>query len=447
MSYTVSRPDLTKSKLPSDVPLAHFYPAQAAAQSQQAQSQATHQVRTSRSMVNPAHPQIPAPSYFEVAPFVFETSPLPTPVGSGPGSTMPGTPTPLPASLRPLPRRRQSMPSIKATPPAYTPSNTHQSPSRPSFLSRLSTSFPGTEPLPPYSNAIFLVATLPRKVEFTAPGVVSRDRKWRRVTCILEGTKFAVHRPRRESVGAKLWDAWEGVVGAADVEGTGEGVVEGTAEAAIRRNRRERERETREWEGVMRKCEEEMRLRREGVRALQRDVEEGEQREEEGAGESVMVSVSASNFSLMRASESAESTSSQSQTHSRTRSQTFGSASQASATTSASSIRSHSSQRSSLSEASSHSHPHSSSSTPTSPHLSSFAGPLPAAADLIREYTLQHAESGLAVDYKKRKNVIRVRMEGEQFLIQARDTDEVVEWIEVNFFLFLGSQISTFLSF
>lgn len=324
------------------------------------------------------------------------------------------------------------MPSIKATPPAYTPSsNTHQSHSRPPFLSRLSTSLPGTEPLPAYSNAIFLVATLPRKVEFTAPGVVSRDRKWRRVTCILEGTKFAVYRPRRESVGAKLWDAWEGVVGAGDAEGTGEGVVEGSAEAVIRRNRREREKETREWEGVMRKCEEEMRLRREGVRALQRDAEEGEQREEEEGGESVMVSVSGSSFSLMRVSESAESTaSSQSHTHSRTRSQTSGSTSQASATTSASSIRSHSSQRSSLSEASSHSHPHSSSSTPTSPHLPSFAGPLPAAADIVREYTLQHAESGLAVDYKKRKNVIRVRMEGEQFLIQARDTDEVVEWIE-----------------
>ena len=51
--------------------------------------------------------------------------------------------------------------------------------------------------------------------------------------------------------------------------------------------------------------------------------------------------------------------------------------------------------------------------------------------DLLRQYTLQHAESGLASDYQKRKNVIRVRMEGEQFLLQAKDVASVVDWIEV----------------
>jgi hypothetical protein len=51
--------------------------------------------------------------------------------------------------------------------------------------------------------------------------------------------------------------------------------------------------------------------------------------------------------------------------------------------------------------------------------------------DLIRLYTLQRAESGLASDYFKRKNVIRVRMEGEQFLLQAPSVPAVVEWIEV----------------
>lgn len=43
---------------------------------------------------------------------------------------------------------------------------------------------------------------------------------------------------------------------------------------------------------------------------------------------------------------------------------------------------------------------------------------------------MQHAESGLGNDYVKRRNVIRVRVEGEQFLLQARDTQEVVKWIE-----------------
>ncbi|KAI0077335.1 hypothetical protein K474DRAFT_1571132, partial [Panus rudis PR-1116 ss-1] len=50
--------------------------------------------------------------------------------------------------------------------------------------------------------------------------------------------------------------------------------------------------------------------------------------------------------------------------------------------------------------------------------------------DLIKAYTLQHAESGLASDYVKRRNVIRVRMEGEQFLLQCRDVPSVIDWIE-----------------
>lgn len=44
---------------------------------------------------------------------------------------------------------------------------------------------------------------------------------------------------------------------------------------------------------------------------------------------------------------------------------------------------------------------------------------------------MQNAESGLGNDYIKRKNVIRVRVEGEQFLLQAKDVSGVVEWIEV----------------
>jgi len=55
---------------------------------------------------------------------------------------------------------------------------------------------------------------------------------------------------------------------------------------------------------------------------------------------------------------------------------------------------------------------------------------MPNQKELLRAYTLQNAESGLASDYLKRKNVIRVRMEGEQFLLQARDVAEVIIWIE-----------------
>ena len=57
---------------------------------------------------------------------------------------------------------------------------------------------------------------------------------------------------------------------------------------------------------------------------------------------------------------------------------------------------------------------------------------VPDPKDLIKQYTLQHAESGLASDYQKRKNVIRVRMMGEQFLLQAKDVAAVIDWIEVS---------------
>ncbi|WVW83098.1 hypothetical protein I302_105116 [Kwoniella bestiolae CBS 10118] len=49
---------------------------------------------------------------------------------------------------------------------------------------------------------------------------------------------------------------------------------------------------------------------------------------------------------------------------------------------------------------------------------------------LVKQYSLQNAESGLAADYHKRKNVVRVRVNGEQFLLQTGDNREVVAWIE-----------------
>jgi hypothetical protein len=49
---------------------------------------------------------------------------------------------------------------------------------------------------------------------------------------------------------------------------------------------------------------------------------------------------------------------------------------------------------------------------------------------LVKTYTLQNAESGLAADYLKKKNVVRVRLMGEQFLLQADSPKDVVDWIE-----------------
>jgi len=49
---------------------------------------------------------------------------------------------------------------------------------------------------------------------------------------------------------------------------------------------------------------------------------------------------------------------------------------------------------------------------------------------VLRLFSLQNAETGLASDYHKRKNVIRVRADGEQFLIQADNVLMAIDWIE-----------------
>ena len=48
----------------------------------------------------------------------------------------------------------------------------------------------------------------------------------------------------------------------------------------------------------------------------------------------------------------------------------------------------------------------------------------------VRQYTLQYAESGIAFDYKKRPYVLRVRVEGEQFLLQCRSPSDRNAWLE-----------------
>lgn len=65
------------------------------------------------------------------------------------------------------------------------------------------------------------------------------------------------------------------------------------------------------------------------------------------------------------------------------------------------------------------------------PSQSLFQKAFQTSNSLLRKYTLQNAESGLGSDYLKRRNVMRVRAEGEQFLLQADSVMAVVNWIEV----------------
>lgn len=48
----------------------------------------------------------------------------------------------------------------------------------------------------------------------------------------------------------------------------------------------------------------------------------------------------------------------------------------------------------------------------------------------VRTYTLQAADAGIAVDYTRRSHCIRVRAEGEQFLLATTDLVTVVNWVE-----------------
>lgn len=48
----------------------------------------------------------------------------------------------------------------------------------------------------------------------------------------------------------------------------------------------------------------------------------------------------------------------------------------------------------------------------------------------IHSYSMERAQCGLAADYTKRQHVVRMKVAGEQFLIQTRNNFHVVDWIE-----------------
>lgn len=57
----------------------------------------------------------------------------------------------------------------------------------------------------------------------------------------------------------------------------------------------------------------------------------------------------------------------------------------------------------------------------------------------IRSYSLQHCKIGLAVDYKKRTNVLRVRAETEQMLLHFNNANDLINW---NLAINIGKDLS-----
>ncbi|RKF65852.1 putative ph domain-containing protein [Erysiphe neolycopersici] len=49
---------------------------------------------------------------------------------------------------------------------------------------------------------------------------------------------------------------------------------------------------------------------------------------------------------------------------------------------------------------------------------------------LLRSYNLHHAQVGVATDYVKKKHVIRIRVETEQFLLSCDNLETLVNWIQ-----------------
>ena len=300
-------------------------------------------------------------------------------------------------------QRRRSLPTFTAAtePPPYP---SLEIPAR--FAQKV---FPrdeeGKEQLPPYRNDIHFSSVLPRKLEFSAPGVPARDRKWKRVLCILEGTAFRVVEPPASAVcigAVGRW--WERKVGVGDL----------TSDAPLPKKVKivtpESQKIDRDFDGVEDSPT---------VRPAPSIVAP----ERETIFPAKKSKLHPSGF-LSRSGDTSG-TSSRRQSGETSREDGRNGLSVSASRPSISSITSNTTGRPSVSS-------NRRAALPTSTK-SAQAGqvPYPQNYQPLRVYTLQHAESGLASDYLKRKNVIRVRMEGEQFLLQAPSAQAMVDWIEV----------------
>jgi hypothetical protein len=279
--------------------------------------------------------------------------------------------------------RRQSMPSIAIPPPYSVPQRKFPSPSNARVKPR---DEEGHEQLPGYSNEILLIAQITRKMVYTQPGVMSKDRKRKHVWCVLEGTKLGVYGMR----GMK--SAWEGVVGAEDMTVDR---LDKEAKAKAKDTKQQQQQL-----GKERKVAEENRSTMEEMRSpLSRQSLEPSPSTSSPlllsrSGSPPLPRYPSSGNTLRSGGGGGGEDAQNQQTHTlsiRTRLHRSGSAS---------------------------------SSTKSEQDGTE-------ASRLAREYTLQNVESRLASDYTKRRNVIRVRMEGEQFLLQVKDVDDVVAWIEM----------------
>ncbi|QRV76231.1 Nascent polypeptide-associated complex subunit alpha [Ceratobasidium sp. AG-Ba] len=331
-----------------------------------------HQV--SQSMMNLTSPP---PDEASLSPFAAARSPLLTPRdGLPPIVATPGTPVAMPTPLM----RRNSMPTMLRHPPSYK---------------ELYPSVPreeeGREKLPPYSCGIHIEAMMPRKMEFSAPGVLAKDRAWKKQYIVLHGTSLFIykHDIRKQPIGGKVKgkERYEGVVTEDEVDLNSPtvhlpGHESSNPRPPLRVNApvRRSSSHTRTSSSATENSSRSSLLSRfhgNSSRATIPTASEASSSDDKGSSTQGTVSVNAASCST--------------------------------------STRRWSHNQASGSFASS---------------LPHFNAPFSSPNALVRHYTLQGSESGLGSDYYKKRNVIRVRCEGEQFLLQAENVMQVVDWIE-----------------
>ncbi|KAJ9107269.1 hypothetical protein QFC21_000716 [Naganishia friedmannii] len=302
-------------------------------------------------------------------------------------------------ALGPSPmKRRRSLDDIHVRLPDYAP------PAKGIWLPRPREE-EGHEKLPEYFCHVHIEGYLPRKMEFTAPGVQARDRSWKRHYFVIHGTALSVYKHDIHKVPLKSNDPHpvpeidEADYDNLHVHRPGElrrGSLASTAAAALAERRSSPAPSGSPSNGSRRGSVVDTGAvpnTREGLVAAA-----AARRASMSAGTSISTSASngpdSKDLALFTSSSNA-STSSGGRRPSVSSSQL--------------------------------SHP-----TPAGGHAREIAVHLPfhGGNSLIKQYTLQHAESGLAADYVKKKNVVRVRVEGEQFLLQTESAKDVVDWIE-----------------
>lgn len=285
----------------------------------------------------PAKQRTPAPSFLS---FSLDQPQAGSPTRSSVAATPLRTPVPLDTSLKgPLPatpatpespsrsraqgqggyrlQRTRSMYELRVPPPAYE--NAYNRPGQPAQIVHPREE-EGREGLPDYTCAIHIEGYMPRKMEFTAPGVQARDRTWRRQYFVLHGTSIKIFKYNLRTHPIPGEEDWSSIP--VDIAGH-----DGPPPLHFH----------------------------EGEYGVVRDAPNGQHRFPMSIDE---VKAKAKERIVQSATSSAQNA-------------------------------------------------------------------------LVRHYSLQNAESGLAADYIKRKHVVRVRAEGEQFLLQAKDDRGVIDLIEV----------------